>query len=201
MERAVFLLESAPSGPRWPIVDAALSIARRAGSWDAVRLHEVAAAAGLPLAELLREFPDRDALAEAVFDRADDAMLAMPQDPVWPQRSACDRLARTIFAWLDALAADRTIVRGMLAYKFQPEHLHLQVRGAMRISRTVQAMREVALLRATGLRREAEEAALTPIYLATVVSWLADGSPGSRRTRDRLERLLALSDRIGGWSG
>lgn len=200
MERAAFL-DSASLGTRSPIIDAALAIAHRAGSWDAVRLHEVAIAAGLPLAEVLREFPDRDALAEAVFDRADDAMLAAARDPVWADRSACDRLARTIFAWLDALAPDRPIVRGMLAYKFQPEHLHLQARGAMRISRTVQAMREVAQLQATGLRREAEETALTSIYLATVFSWLVDGSPGSQRTRDRLARLLALADRVGGWSG
>lgn len=200
MERAVFL-ESASLDLRRPIVEAALAIAHGAGSWDAVRLQDVAAAAGLPLVDVLREFPDRDALAEAVFDRADEAMLALPQEAVWTQRGVCDRLARTILAWLDALAPDRAIVRGMLAYKFQPEHLHLQVLGAMRISRTVQTMREVALLQATGLRREAEEAALTSIYLATVFSWLLDGSPGSQRTRDRLARVLALADRLRGWSG
>jgi AcrR family transcriptional regulator len=200
VERAVFL-EAAGVGTRRAIVDAALAAARRAGSWDAVRLQDAARDAGVTMAELFHEFQDRDAVAEAVFDRADEAMLAASHDPAWPQRGVCERLERLVMAWLDALAPDRILVRGMFAYKLQPEHLHLQARGAARISRTVQAMRELALLRATGLRREAEEAALTSIYLATVVSWLVDGSPGSRRTRARLARLLMLAHRVGGWSG
>jgi ubiquinone biosynthesis protein COQ9 len=71
----------------------------------------------------------------------------------------------------------------------------------MRISRTVQTMREAALLRATGWRREAEEAALTSIYLATFASWLFDDSADAQRTRARLARALMFADRIGGWSG
>lgn len=186
---------------RRAIVDAALATARRAASWDAVRLQDVARDAGVTMGELLHEFADRDAVAEAVFDRSDEAMFAAANDPAWPQRGVCERLERLVMAWLDALGPDRVLVRGMFAYKLQPEHLHLQARGAARISRTVQAMRELALLRATGLRREAEEAALTSIYLATVVSWLVDGSPDSRRTRTRLARLLAFTQRVGGWSG
>jgi AcrR family transcriptional regulator len=172
----------------------ALGIARGARSWDAVRMQDVALAARLSVAELVQIVSDRDAIAEVAFDIADEAMLAATQDPSWPQVDVRERLARCIESWLAALPPERRIVRGMLAYKVQPEHVHLQVRAVMRISRTVQTMREIALLRATGLRREAEEAALTSIYLATFASWLAGGAGDPRR-------LLAAAHRIGGWSG
>lgn len=181
-------------------VRAAVKAASESGTWDAVTMQEVARASGMTLPELLREYPDRDALAEACFDIADAALFALADDFSWQHTDVRERLLRAIFAWLEALPP-RHIVRGMLGYKLQPEHIHLQVLGVMRISRTVQAIREVALLRATGLRREAEEAALTSIYLATFASWLFDGSPGAQRTHARLRRALGLAHRIGGWSG
>src|SRR3569832_335132 len=164
-------------------------------------MQDVARIAGITLADLAREFPHRDAIGEAVFDRADDALLAIAQSPGGGELDIRERLHRAVFAWLDALAPQRLIVRGILAYKFQPEHVHLQVGGAMRISRTVQTIREVALLRATGLRREAEEAALTSIYLATMALWLFDASPGSQRSRERVRRLISFTHAAAGWSG
>ena len=43
----------------------------------------------------------------------------------------------------------------------------MQARGIMRISRTVQWIREIAMLPSVGWRRELEEATLTTIYLTT----------------------------------
>lgn len=163
-------------------------------------MQDVARLLGVPLADLVSDYPDRDALAEACFDVADDALLSLADDTGWPKLDVLERLRCCVSTWLDALPEPR-IVRGMLAYKFQPEHIHLQALGIMRISRTVQAMREVAMLRATGWRREAEEAALTSIYLATFASWLYESEPGAPRTRARLARALAFTHRLGGWSG
>nr|WP_255429464.1 hypothetical protein [Ramlibacter albus] len=78
----------------------------------------------------------------------------------------------------------------MLAYKLHPEHVHLASRGAERVSRTVQTLREAARLKSTGWRREAEEAALTTIYLAAFTFWTTDSSPGSERTRKLLAGML-----------
>jgi hypothetical protein len=83
----------------------------------------------------------------------------------------------------------------MLRYKFQPEHLHLQALGIMRISRTVQSMREVAQLPEVGWRREVGEAALTAIYLSTLARWLSDASPDNARTHAFLDGLLAMAER------
>jgi AcrR family transcriptional regulator len=193
-------MDRSPMPANTAAVRAAVAIAREAGRWDAVRMQDVAQALGMPLAQLLRDCPDRDTLAECCFDVADQALLGLGGDPAWPHLDVRERLRRGVLGWLGALP-DRQLVRGMLAYKFQPEHVHLQALGVMRISRTVQTLREVALLRATGWRREAEEAALTSIYLATFASWLLDGSAGARRTERRLARALNFAHRAGGWSG
>ena len=176
------------------ILDAALELAEQRG-WDAVHLHDVAQAMGVPLADIARHYGDKDALAEAWFDRADAALLAMPESGGWMDLTPRQRLHRAICAWLDALAPHRRVSGEMLRYKLQPEHLHLQARGVMRISRTVQWIREVARLPAVGWRREFEEAALTSIYLATLARWLADGSADAERTPAFLDGLLALAER------
>jgi len=84
----------------------------------------------------------------------------------------------------------------MLRYKLQPDHLHLQGAALMRISRTVQWIRETAPLPAVGRRREIEEVVLTGIFLSTVGCWLSDESPDTGRTRAWLERRLAWAERM-----
>jgi ubiquinone biosynthesis protein COQ9 len=184
---------------RLRIIEAALRIAEQHGGWDAVRVHAVARDAGVTLAEAHRLFADRDTIAEGFFDLADEALLAAADQPGWAALPPRLRVCHAIMAWLAALAPHRRIARGMLGYKLQPEHLHLQARGIMRISRTVQTIREVALLPAVGWRRELEEAALTSIYLATFACWLADATPRSQRTRRLLETLLSAADRGASW--
>lgn len=174
------------------ILDAALALAEQFG-WDAVLLHAVAREAGCSLRELLQLYPDKNALADAWFDLADQGLLRAGERQDWTGLPIERRLQDAIFAWLEALSPHRTVTAQMLRYKLQPEHLHLQARGAVRVSRTVQTIREVALLPHTGWRREASEAALSAIYLATFGCWLADDTVGSKRTRKLLEDLLRFS--------
>jgi ubiquinone biosynthesis protein COQ9 len=172
------------------IVQTALKLGEDAGSWDAVHVHAVAREAGVTLEELRRYFGDKDAIAEGYFDIADAALLAVSKELGWSDLHVRERLYRAVMTWLDALAPHRRLVVGMLGYKLHPEHIHLQARGIARISRTVQWIREVAMLPSVGWRREVEEAALTTIYLTTFSCWLADKSVGAERTRRLLRRLL-----------
>lgn len=183
------------------IVMTALRLAEAAGAWDPVHLHAIAGAAGVTLEELRRHFGDKDAITEGLFDIADAALLAAGREEAWPRLPLRERLFAALMAWLDAMAPHRRIVAGMLGYKMHPEHIHLQVRGVARISRTVQSWREMALSPSTGWRRELEEAVLTAIYLTTFARWLVDGSPGAARTRRQLRRALALAERAGGLLG
>jgi ubiquinone biosynthesis protein COQ9 len=186
---------------RLSIVQAALRLGEEAGSWDAVHVHAVARAAGISFEELRRHFPDKDGIAEGYFDIADAALLSVSNEPGWDQLEIRERLYRAMMAWLDALSPHRRLAVGMLAYKLQPEHLHLQARGIARISRTVQWIREVAMLPSIGWRRELEEAVLTTIYLTTFSSWLTDKSAGAERTRRLLSRLLARAEKGALWLG
>jgi ubiquinone biosynthesis protein COQ9 len=176
------------------ILDSAMSLAEQRG-WDAVHMYDVAQAMGLPLAEIARNFGDKDELVEAWFDRADAALLAVADSAGWMELTPRERLHRAMFSWLDALAPHRRVTGDMLRYKFQPEHLHLQAQGVVRISRTVQWIREAACIPSVGWRREFEEAALTSIYLATFARWLADGSANAERTRAFLDGLLSVAER------
>jgi AcrR family transcriptional regulator len=179
---------------RTRILDTALALGENRG-WDAIHLHEIAQALDIAVADIQRHYDGKDAIAEAWFDRADAALLAAPQAPGWQELPVRERLHRAIFAWLDALAPHRRLTAQMLRYKLQPEHVHLQALGLTRISRTVQWIREAALLPSVGWRRELEEAALTAMYLTTFACWLNDDSPGAGRTHALLERLLAGAER------
>jgi ubiquinone biosynthesis protein COQ9 len=180
---------------RRSIVHTALRLAEQAGSWDAVHVHAVAGELGIGLDEVQRHFGDKDAIANGFFDIADAALLAAGRQPGWASLPIRERLFRAITAWIDALAAHRRLVPGMLGYKLHPEHIHLQVRGVARISRTAQWIRETAMLPSTGWRREVEEAVVTSIYLATFSRWMVDSSRGSESTRRLLRRLLGAAER------
>jgi ubiquinone biosynthesis protein COQ9 len=187
-------MDAAPSRPTAAtILDHALELGERRG-WDAVHLHDVAASLGCPLSELHAHYDQKDALAEAWFDRADQALLAAAQSPGWAALPQDQRLQRALWAWLEALAPHRRLTREMLGYKLHPEHLHLQAASVLRISRTVQWWREAAAVSSTGWRRERDEAVLTPLFVATFTRWLFDDSPGAERTRAGVARLFALGE-------
>ncbi|CAN5655137.1 MAG: TetR/AcrR family transcriptional regulator [Gammaproteobacteria bacterium] len=177
------------------IVDAALALAEPR-SWEVVRLHEVAEAAGITLDELRVYFREKEDIVEAWFDRADAAMLHAAAAPGFLSLTTRRRLQRVIMAWLNALAPHRRVTRQMISGKFEPGHLHIQIPGIMRVSRTVQWFREAAHRDASYVQRAFEEVATTGIYLATFCYWMRDDSPGSGATETFLERLLGIAERF-----
>jgi len=132
----------------------------------------------------------KDDLAEAWFDRADRAALQVREGSGFLALPVAARLEHVILAWLGALQAHRRLTREMLGYKLEPGHLHLQIPGLMRISRTVQWFRETAQQDSRGLQRIFEETALTLVYVSTFARWLYDESPDARATCDYLARAL-----------
>ncbi|WMC10876.1 helix-turn-helix domain containing protein [Oceanimonas pelagia] len=181
-----------PSAERDALLDTALHLGLHRG-WHSFSLRELAEVRELPLATLNRHFRSRDDLAEALFDRADDALLGLPLDPQEPMR---ERLLTGIMVWLDYLAPYRPLVKEMLGYKLEPGHLHLQAHGITRISRTVQWLLEAADWQATGWRRSAAEVTLTGIYLTAVASFVVDTSDNLHTTRTLVHGLLGRSGRL-----
>ena len=165
-------------------------------SWEAVRLHDVAAALGITLDDVRAHFREKEDIVDAWFERADSAMLKMAQAPDFSFLTPRQRLHRLIMTWLASLYPYRKTTRQMIYGKLEPGHLHVQIPGLMRISRTVQWMREAAERDATYLRRALEESALTSIYLATFVHWMNDSSSGSSRSSRFLDGCLSVAERL-----
>jgi len=171
------------------ILNAAMQLAE-ATSWEKLHLHDVAAELNISLEQIRQHYPQKDGMVEAWYDRADASALRITEKPGFLELDIYDRLHQVIMAWLDALAEHKTISRDMLLYKLEPAHIHLQVLGMLRISRTVQWFREAAQQDSTHLERIFEEIGLTTIYLLTFLYWMNDKSENQQRTRAFLRRKL-----------
>ena len=177
------------------ILDQALELAV-ASSWEAVRLQQVSDALGIGLEEVKQYYRQKDELAEALFDRADRAVLTLAGSGDFRAKCGRDRLCTAIMTWLGVLTPHRRAVFDMLKYKLEPGHIHLQASGVVRLSRTVQWLLEAAGSRTTHLDRTLEEIGTTAVFLATVACWLTDRTEDSAQTRDFLERLLRKSEAL-----
>jgi bacterioferritin (cytochrome b1) len=102
-----------------------------------------------------------------------------------------------VWAWLGALAGHRRVTREMIGHKLEFGHVHVQFPALLRISRTVQWIREGARLDAPLPRRAVEETALTGMFITTFVRWLWDASPDFRATRQHLDGALATLEGLG----
>lgn len=180
---------------REAIVDTAIAIAERS-NWEAVRLFEIATELNITLDDIRVHFREKEDLVDAWFDRADSRMLKAAETVEFLSLPPRERLQHLIMTWLDALVAHRKVTRQMIGAKLEPGHLHIQIPAIMRISRTVQWMREAAQRDATFVRRALEETALTTIYLATFAYWMQDDSENSQNTRDFLAHKLKHAESL-----
>lgn len=175
------------------IVDVAIELAEK-GGWGNLRLREVARTLGISLAELETHYRDQDAIANAWFGRAWQAMLAPPPQG-FAAMPAEERLHLVLMCWFDALAPHREVTSQMIGEKLHLPHAHHWVPMIFDLSRTIQWLRDAAMLDAGGRRRQIEEIGLTMLFLATLGVWRHDRSPGQERTRAFLRRRLARADR------
>jgi AcrR family transcriptional regulator len=175
------------------IVDAALALAAEAG-WANLRLHQVAERLDLPLAEVRAQFRDRDAIANAWFERALDEMLAAPASEL-AGRPPPERLQVVMMRWFNALAPQRAVAREMLGEKLYPGHPQHWAPLIADLSRLIHWFLDAARIASTGRQRQLAEIGLTTLFLATLRTWLRDDSPGQERTRERLRRGLEAADR------
>jgi AcrR family transcriptional regulator len=170
-------------------LDTALQLADVCG-WERLHLFDVAAQLDVGLDAIATHYREKDQLVEAWFDRADRAMLARSSAADLAALEPAKRLEELLVAWLDSLAAHRAVTGQMLLYKLEPAHLHLQVLGLLRISRTVQWWREGARRESRHLRRIAEESLLTGVYLRSFIHWLRHPEEDPAEFRAFLRRQL-----------
>lgn len=171
------------------ILDSALCLADSCG-WERLHLFDVAAELGVGLDAIAVHYREKDQLVEAWFDRADLALLERGQATDLLALEPSKRLEELLLAWLDSLAAHRAVTGQMLLYKLEPGHIHLQIGGLLRISRTVQWWREAAQRPSLHLARIAEESLLSGVYLRCFIHWLRHPAEDPVEFRALLRRQL-----------
>ncbi len=186
---------SKPGNLAKTILDTALQLADDR-SWETLRLHDIASELNIPLVQIQQYYRQKDDLVEACYDCADTNMLKAAETAEFSALDKAARLHRLIMAWLDTLATHKTVSRDMLLYKLEPAHIHLQVLGVLRISRTVQWFLEAAQSKTTHLQRIFEEIGLTSIYLMTFGYWMRDKSDQQQASRDFLWHRLKQSKNL-----
>lgn len=176
------------------VLEAVMADAAEVG-FDNVRMHRIAEQLGVPLTDITPIYPDVDAVGNAWFVRARDAMLApMPEAfEAWPAK---ERLFLVVTRWLDALAPHREVTGQILRAKAWPSHPHHWAPAVFGLSGLVHWMLDAARIEGEGIVRQVEEVGTTALVLATLRVWLRDDSPGSERTRDWLARRLDRADRL-----
>ncbi|SEL09582.1 TetR/AcrR family transcriptional regulator [Nitrosovibrio tenuis] len=178
------------------IVDTAVELGERT-SWEAVRLHDIAAALGINPDDVRAHFQKKDDIVDAWFEHADSIMLKAAQASDFPYLTPRQRLHRLIMTWLGAFNPYRKTTRQMIYGKLEPGHIQAQAAGLMRVRRTVEWMRAAAVREATYIHRMLEDSGLAAIYLAAFFYWMNDDSPGSTRTSRFLEGCLMVADKLG----
>lgn len=174
------------------ITDCALRLAAVEG-WRRITLRDIAAEAGLSLAQVHAVHRTKSEILAAFVRRIDDAVL--PEDDAeLLAESPRDRLFDLVMRRLDAMAPHKegvaAVVRDVSA---DPAWALCHAHSFMR---SMDWMLEVAGLAAGGCRGRVRAAGLGAVYLATLRVWFTDDSPDMARTMATLDRQLRRVDAL-----
>jgi AcrR family transcriptional regulator len=176
------------------VIDAAFALAASQG-WSLTGIRDIAAEAGIGLAELYAHFPDRDAILEAYGRRLDRRVLEAFGD-INPEVTPRDALFDLLMERFDRARDDRAAILSIVsATRFDPA-ANIRGMGWLCASMT-------RLLEAAGLGGASPKAGLRAIGLSAVSlwvtrSWLEDDTEDLSRTMAALDKALARVDGIAG---
>ena len=182
------------------VIDVALTLAAEKG-WRGLALADIAAAAGLSLAELYALYSSKQAILAAYSRSIDGAVLAEVEAPQGDgaQESAKDRLFDLLMRRFDKLDAHKA---GLLriAEDTGRDPLSL-VCSLARLERSMAAMLEAAGISAGGLGGVLRVKGLSAVYLAGLRAWFKDDSADKAKTMAALDRALSRAERLAGGPG
>jgi AcrR family transcriptional regulator len=176
-----------PQSSETRLIAAALKLAAER-RWSEVSLADIAAAAGLGLAELGAGIANKTDVLILLARRIDADMLARVPAPS-PGQSRRDRLFDVVMSRLDALQPHRAALRSMLATP--------TLDGRLLVSgmRSQAWMLEAAGIAADGPGGRLRVAGLASLYAGVVRVWLDDEDPGLAKTMAALDRRLRSGER------
>ena len=174
------------------ILDCALAQSAQC-SWNNLSFQQLVEELDISLSEFSRYFRSKDDLAEALFDRADRAMLDFAED--LGEMEEQEKVYQCICHWFEYLLPYQSQVRDIMAYKLEPGHFHLQAHGITRVSRTVQWFLNASGCESKGLTIIFREVAVTTAFVTSFSRFLWDYSPDMQHTKTTLRRLLRVAYR------
>jgi len=176
-----------PTRSKAEIVEAALRLAA-ARPWSQVGMADIAAAAGITLADMRRAFPGKGAILAAFVRSIDDAVLARVQVRK-PGEAGRDALFEVVMSRLDVLAPYKPALKSITAsMPLEP--------ALLRSAFASQAwMLHAAGVAADGPAGTVRVAGLMSVYASVFRTWLADDDPGMARTMAALDRRLRRGER------
>ena len=184
-----------PAGERGEIIAAFLALLSEQ-PFEEIRLADIAARAGVSLAQLRGEFPSALAILAAHMKAVDRAVLAgdfsdMEEEPVR------ERLFDVLMRRLEALAPHRQAMRSLLRSARRDPPLALALNGLA--VRSQQWMLAAAGIDASGPRGMIRAQGLAVLFAPVLRTWVRDEDPGLARSMAALDRALARGQRLAGF--
>ena len=163
--------------------------------FEEIGFSDIAARAGVSLAQLRDEFASTLAILAAHIKATDRAVLAadlsdMDEEP--PRERLFDVLMRR----LEVLAPHREAVRSLLRSARRNPPLAFALNGLA--TRSQQWMLTAAGIEASGPRGVMRAQGLTVLFGSVLRTWVHDDDPGLARTMAALDRALARGQRVAG---
>jgi len=175
------------------VVAAAMALAAER-DWREIGLAEIAAAAGLTLAELLVEYPSKLAILDG-FTREIDRRVLTGFEPESDSGSARDRLFDVLMRRFDVLEPHKAAI-GRIAGTACRDPL-IGIAAGASLFRSMGLMLEAAGVSSEGLRGAIRRKGLAAVYAGTLRDWLKDDTADKSRTMAALDARLRRAE---GWA-
>ena len=182
-----------PAGtPRDRIVDALMALAA-ARDWDEIRLGDIAAEAGLTLAELREHVPSKGAILAAFNRRIDRVVLEGISDDL-ADETVKDRVFDVMMRRFDALAPYRDALKRMVP-ALRRDPLALGALNGLALN-SQRYMLESAGVDTEGPLGSVKLQGAVLVFARVLDTWLDDEDPGFAKTMAALDRELTRGGRI-----
>lgn len=158
-----------------------------------VALRDVAAGAGLGLAELYRRYPDKAALVAGFLARIDAEVIAGTPATSDPEETVRDRLFEVLMRRFDALRPHRAAVQAIRRASLGDPLLALSLAPAVR--RSMAAMLEAAGVPSDGVAGALRQSGLLAIYQAVSQVFARDETTDSSKTMAALDSRLKRAEK------
>lgn len=180
------------TSPRELILDAALKLAAQS-DWALVTLADIAAEAGLPMADMVGHVEDKTDILVAYGRRIDRKVLDVigtPDESLPPR----ERLFEILMERFDVLNEDREAVVSFLgSLRGDPKQA---VIGLPHLGRSMLWMLEAAGMDTGGFMGAARISGLSVIYLKTLRVWREDDTPDMARVMAALDKDLGRAEKL-----